>query len=161
MLAAAFGSGVALVLDEFALVFRLQDVYWSTEGRSSVDAVVISTVLGGVLLLHLTPTSGAHASSRWALTVAVALNLTLVVVAALKGRFLLATIGVFIWVFAWIGAIRLGKPKSIWARWRYKPGSGRRRRAEERDARYRARWVPRKDRLLDLIGGSPSDQEHR
>ena len=46
VLAAAFGSGVALVLDEFALVFRLQDVYWSTDGRSSVDAVVISTVLG-------------------------------------------------------------------------------------------------------------------
>ena len=85
----------------------------------------------------------------------------LVVVAALKGRFLLATIGVFIWVFAWIGAIRLGKPKSIWARWRYKPGSGKRRRAEERDARYQARWVPRKDRLLDLIGGSPSDPERR
>jgi lysyl-tRNA synthetase class 2 len=161
VLAAAFGSGVALVLDEFALVFRLQDVYWSTEGRSSVDAVVISTVLGGVLLLHLTPTSDARASSRWALTAAVTLNLVLVLIAALKGRFLLATIGVFVWVFAWIGAIRLGKPTSIWARWRYKPDSRKHRRAEERDARYRARWVPRKDRLLDLIGGAPSDPEHR
>ena len=161
VLAAAFGSGVALVLDEFALVFRLQDVYWSTEGRSSVDAVVISTVLGGVLLLHLTPTSDAHASSRWALTAAVTLNLVLVLIAALKGRFLLATIGVFVWVFAWIGAIRLGKPTSVWARWRYKPDSRKHRRAAERDARYRARWVPRKDRLLDLIGGAPSDPEHR
>src|SRR5207342_1950523 len=32
MLCAAFGSGAALILDEFALVFRLQDVYWSDEG---------------------------------------------------------------------------------------------------------------------------------
>ena len=161
LLAAVFGSGVALVLDEFALVFHLQDVYWSTEGRSSVDAVVISAVLGGVLLLHLTPTSDADASSRWALTFAVAFNLLLVLITALKGRFLLATVGVFIWVFAWIGAIRLGKAGSIWARWRYKPGSRKRRRAEERDARYDARWLPRKDRLLDLIGGAASDPEQR
>jgi len=28
-----FGVGAALVLDEFALVFYLRDVYWSAEGR--------------------------------------------------------------------------------------------------------------------------------
>ncbi|MFD0540300.1 hypothetical protein ACFQY7_47405 [Actinomadura luteofluorescens] len=30
--AAVFGAGTALVLDEFALVLHLQDVYWSEQG---------------------------------------------------------------------------------------------------------------------------------
>jgi hypothetical protein len=32
-----FGVGAAFILDEFALVFYLRDVYWSSEGRDSVD----------------------------------------------------------------------------------------------------------------------------
>ena len=37
--AAVFGIGSALVLDEFALILHLHDVYWEEEGRTSVDAV--------------------------------------------------------------------------------------------------------------------------
>src|SRR5258708_38986078 len=37
--AALFGLGTALVLDEFALILHLRDVYWSNEGRASIDAV--------------------------------------------------------------------------------------------------------------------------
>ena len=33
--AIAFGAGAALVLDEFALVFHLEDVCWEDEGRRS------------------------------------------------------------------------------------------------------------------------------
>jgi hypothetical protein len=39
--ALVFGAGVALTLDEFALILRLQDVYWMNEGRLSVDAVLV------------------------------------------------------------------------------------------------------------------------
>ena len=36
-----FGIGAALVLDEFALVLNLADVYWAPQGRESIDAIVI------------------------------------------------------------------------------------------------------------------------
>ena len=39
--AAAFGSGAALTLDEFALWLNLEDVYWAKQGRESIDAVVL------------------------------------------------------------------------------------------------------------------------
>ncbi len=39
--AVLFGIGAALVLDEFALILNLADVYWAPQGRESVDAVVI------------------------------------------------------------------------------------------------------------------------
>lgn len=38
---ALYGVGAALTLDEFALWLRLEDVYWSREGRESVDAVIL------------------------------------------------------------------------------------------------------------------------
>lgn len=36
-----YGVGAALTLDEFALWLNLKDVYWSREGRSSIDAVIL------------------------------------------------------------------------------------------------------------------------
>ncbi|HTW43449.1 MAG TPA: hypothetical protein VMD79_14165 [Solirubrobacteraceae bacterium] len=39
--AAAYGSGAALTLDEFALWLNLEDLYWAKQGRESVDAVVL------------------------------------------------------------------------------------------------------------------------
>jgi len=45
--AALFGIGAGLTLDEFALWVHLRDVYWSEEGRSSLDAVIVAAVLGG------------------------------------------------------------------------------------------------------------------
>lgn len=53
VLAVLFGIGAALTLDEFALWLRLKDVYWTRQGRASIDAVVIAGsiaslgVLGG------------------------------------------------------------------------------------------------------------------
>ena len=46
-LAAFFGIGAALVLDEFALIFYLEDVDWAEQGRTSVDAVCVAA-RGGV-----------------------------------------------------------------------------------------------------------------
>ena len=36
-----YGIGAALTLDEFALWLNLKDVYWSPEGRASIDAIVL------------------------------------------------------------------------------------------------------------------------
>jgi hypothetical protein len=41
LLAILYGVGAALTLDEFALWLNLANVYWSREGRESIDAVVL------------------------------------------------------------------------------------------------------------------------
>jgi hypothetical protein len=123
LLAAVFGSGAALVLDEFALVFHLEDVYWEQEGRKSVDAVVLSIVLGSVFLLHAAPLGLDAEGPRWIVTIGLAVNICFVLISALKGKLFLATFGVFLPLLALIGAIRLAEPGSAWARWRYEPGA--------------------------------------
>jgi hypothetical protein len=46
-LGAAYGVGCALVLDEYALLLSLSDVYWTRQGRISVDvALAVLAVLG-------------------------------------------------------------------------------------------------------------------
>jgi hypothetical protein len=49
--AIVFGIGAALTLDEFALWLNLEDVYWTKQGRSSVDAVIIVAVLALLVVL--------------------------------------------------------------------------------------------------------------
>lgn len=41
LMAILYGVGAALTLDEFALWLNLKDVYWSPEGRSSIDAIIL------------------------------------------------------------------------------------------------------------------------
>jgi hypothetical protein len=36
----AYGSGLALIVDEFALLLDLEDVYWAKQGRISVDTAI-------------------------------------------------------------------------------------------------------------------------
>src|SRR5438874_9284081 len=48
--AVAFGIGAGLTFDEFALWVHLEDVYWSEEGRQSVDAAVIAIAFVGLVL---------------------------------------------------------------------------------------------------------------
>ncbi|MGO9488108.1 MAG: hypothetical protein ACLQBB_03660 [Solirubrobacteraceae bacterium] len=49
--AAAYGSGAALTLDEFALWLNLEDDYWNKQGRESVDAVLL---FGSLLAMSVT-----------------------------------------------------------------------------------------------------------
>jgi len=49
VLAIPFGIGLALVLDEFALLLQLKDVYWADAGRTSVD---IAVLVAALLLLY-------------------------------------------------------------------------------------------------------------
>jgi hypothetical protein len=48
-----FGIGAALTLDEFALWLHLKDVYWTRQGRRSVDIVVIAATIAGLVVLGL------------------------------------------------------------------------------------------------------------
>ncbi len=48
--ATAYGSGVALIVDEFALLLDLQDVYWGADGRTSVDLAIGTIGVGGLYL---------------------------------------------------------------------------------------------------------------
>jgi hypothetical protein len=50
ILAALYGMGAALTLDEFALWLNLRDVYWEREGRASIDAIALfgALVLAGL-----------------------------------------------------------------------------------------------------------------
>ena len=55
LLAVGFGIGAAFVLDEFALSLHLRDVYWTPEGRHSIEVSIIWTLLGLMLLTGLAP----------------------------------------------------------------------------------------------------------
>jgi hypothetical protein len=51
--AIAFGIGMGLTLDEFALWLNLEDVYWSSKGRQSIDAVIVTASLLSISLIGL------------------------------------------------------------------------------------------------------------
>lgn len=160
-LCAVFGSGAALVLDEFALVFRLEDVYWSDEGRASIDAVIVAVSVGVLVLLHVVPFDQETSEDvgRWTLMAVIGIHVALVVVALLKGKIWLGLAGLFLLPVALVAAVRLAKPHSPWARRFYKPGSGRQLRAEQRQRKHDERWSSRTKRLQDAIGGAPSAPE--
>jgi hypothetical protein len=51
LVASAYGAGMALIVDEFALLLDLEDVYWAREGRVSVDlAIGLISAAGSVLV---------------------------------------------------------------------------------------------------------------
>jgi len=149
--AGLFGVGMGLTLDEFALWLHLEDVYWSEEGRSSVDAVVFAAIIGGGYIVGFTPLD-AGGSSTLAIVASVLLTLAFCAVTALKGKLSSAVIGMFIPPVAWVAAIRLARPGSWWARRRYAPESGKLFKAEVRKSRHDRRVR----RFQDLIGGAPS-----
>jgi hypothetical protein len=158
--AALFGSGAALVLDEFALVLHLKDVYWAEQGRMSVDAVFLGAAVLGLLLLGESPfglggVRSEDGAPAVAYTAAVLVNGVFVVLALIKGKIWTGLIGVMIPLLAIVGAIRLARPSSPWARWRYKPGSKKRDRATRRETTKRVRWVNRGRRVQDTVAGRP------
>src|SRR6202049_1601616 len=63
--AALFGLGTALVLDEFALILHLRDVYWSNEGRLSIDAVLVAAGVTALLLIGASPVGGVKSVANY------------------------------------------------------------------------------------------------
>lgn len=153
LLAAAFGGGAALVLDEFALIFHLEDVYWEEEGRKSIDAVVLGVAFGGLFLLRASPFDTSINLTGWAYTVTIVINITFSVIAGLKGKIFFALFGIFIPLIASIGAIRLAEPESIWATRMYKKPSKKMTKSIKRYKNYHKKWGSRKEKMWDIIGG--------
>jgi hypothetical protein len=51
--ALAYGTGPALIIDEFALLLDLKDVYWAKQGRISVDVAVAASSLAATYFAAL------------------------------------------------------------------------------------------------------------
>ncbi len=52
-MALAYGAGLALIVDEFALLLDLKDVYWAKQGRISVDLGIGGSALAGTYFAAL------------------------------------------------------------------------------------------------------------
>ena len=151
IVAAGFGIGAGLTLDEYALWLHLDDVYWTEDGRKSIDAVIVATVLAGLILLGADPLSGGGTSSTAGIAIVAAIVIALSLAAVLKGRLLLGLGGLIVPAAVAQrgdppGSARLALGALVL------PGEGlRMRRATARfdriDARHR-RWE-------DRIGGAP------
>ncbi|MFZ0833474.1 MAG: hypothetical protein WAM92_10380 [Mycobacterium sp.] len=159
-----FGIGAALVLDEFALILHLDDVYWSEDGRTSVDAVFAAVAVAGLLILGFNPLSffdigiwrDDHSLVARATVVAMALaTLALAVVVLLKGKVWTGLVGMFITPLLFVGAVRLSRPHAPWARWRYSGRPRKMHRALERERYMRRPVVQAKLWLQDAVSGMP------
>ncbi|MEU0674254.1 hypothetical protein ABZ330_15405 [Streptomyces sp. NPDC006172] len=158
--ALVFGIGTGLVLDEFALILYLEDVYWTERGRTSIDAIFAAVALSAMVLMGLHPLGlagwgpvGAEANGACFVVVVVG-SLLLAVVTLLKGKSWTGLVGVFCPPLLVVGALRLSRPQAPWARWWY---SSRRpdkqERADVRERRLRAPLMAAKVRVQELFAG--------
>ena len=164
LLAALFGCGAALVLDEFALILHLEDVYWEKEGRKSIDAVVIAIFTGSLLMLRIAPFEIDEDAISNGFSLIVLLNLIIVIIAGLKGKIFLALIGIFIPIVSLIAAIRIAEPDSVWAKFLYKKEGKKIKKSILRYEHYEKVWRVRKEKIWDIIGGEtgrPSRQNDK
>jgi len=159
-----FGIGAALVLDEFALILHLSDVYWAEDGRTSVDAVFVAVAVAGLLILGFSPLSffdvdiwrsDQSVLARAIVVAAAVVTLCLAVIVLLKGKVWTGLVGMFITPLLVIGAVRLSRPHAPWARWRYTNRPRKMHRALERERWLRRPVVQAKLWLQDAIAGMP------
>ncbi|GAA3995903.1 MULTISPECIES: hypothetical protein [Streptomyces] len=168
--AVVFGIGAGLVLDEFALILHLDDVYWTEAGRKSVEVVVLTAALVGLVLCGFVPfgvndLDEDELQDRGSVIVSVAVNFVFSLLALAKGKARTAIFGVIVPLIALVGAIRLARPGSPWAKRLY----GRRPRARARSTlrayHHDRRWAGPSRTVQDWIGGRPDEPvralEHR
>ncbi|WP_328325765.1 MULTISPECIES: hypothetical protein [unclassified Streptomyces] len=158
--AVVFGAGAGLVLDEFALLLHLDDVYWSEQGRKSVEIVVLTAamvglILGGFLPFGVNQVSSQEAHDRTTVVVNVVLDFAFALIALSKGKPRTALIGAVVPFVALIGAVRLARPVSPWAKRFYRTRPRTRARAIRRAYRHDRRWAGPRRRLEEFIGGAP------
>jgi hypothetical protein len=155
VLAAGFGVGAGLTLDEFALWVYLRDVYWAEEGRASFDAVVIAALIGGIIVLGFAPFDLPNErASVSTLVVAVVTDVVLSALAIMKGKPVLGLIGIFVPFVSLFGAVRLAAPRSPWARRFYDPDGHKMERSKNRWRRIQAR----RRRVSNVIAGAPETE---
>ncbi len=124
ILAVLFAIGAGLTLDEFALWLELKDVYWEKEGRKSIDAMIVAACLAGFALVGFSAWVEVATAVENEVFALVGSFGALVAVAALvnaaKQKFGMALAGLFVWPLGAVGAVRLAKPGSLWARLLYR-----------------------------------------
>jgi hypothetical protein len=139
ILAVLFGIGTGLTLDEFALWLNLQDVYWSEKGRRSIDAVIVAATLSGLVLVGYAAWIDVAEDVESTVFAAVGFfGLTAILVALVnlaKEKFAFALIGLVLLPVGVVGAVRLGRPHSLWAKVFY--------RSERKRERVRVRYSAR------------------
>ncbi|GAA3197885.1 hypothetical protein GCM10010451_55340 [Streptomyces virens] len=159
--AVLFGIGAGLVLDEFALILHLDDVYWTEAGRKSVEMVVLTAALVGLLLVGFAPfgvndLSEDELQNRASVAANVAVNFLFSLIALSKGKARTAVFGVIVPVVALIGSLRLARPDSPWARRFYRRRPRARARATLRAYRHDRRWSGPRRAVQDWLGGKPN-----
>ena len=153
------GIGMSLVLDEFALILHLQDVYWTGEGQLSVQLVSMVAACLGLAVSGFSPfgvrdADAIEVSLRLTASGVLIVDGVLILICVLKGKYPTALLGLFLPPVGWIGAVRLARPSSVWARHRY--SQKRMERAERRAADFDRRWDPVQTFWDNLAGGKPS-----
>ncbi|KEF20288.1 membrane protein [Streptomyces rimosus] len=159
--AVLFGMGVGLVLDEFALILHLDDVYWSEQGTKSVEIVIVTAalvalILGGALPFGVNELDPEEFHNRFRVVRTVGINFLFALVALFKGKGRLAVIGVFVPFVALFGAVRLARPNSPWAKRFYRRRPKARAKAKVRAFRHDRRWNGLRRRVNHVIGGAPN-----
>ncbi len=155
--AVLIGIGSSLVLDEFALILHLQDVYWSNEGQLSVQVVSLGAAVLGLMAVGLSPLSDEQSVATGggiALIVAIVVHLSAVLMCVVKGKYSTAVVGAFISPIAWVGALRMARPNSRWAKKRYSPKKTQH--AIERAKRFDERYGKWGLNIEDLVAGRPT-----
>ncbi len=158
LLAVIFGIGGAFILDEFALTFHLRDVYWTEEGRRSIDASIMWLLLGALLLVGISP-FGIHDQTVVPRTIGfavIAVNIVLSVITCLKGKLTLGLLSIFLPPVGLVTAVRLALPGSVWAQLFYPRDGDKLREAVERFHPHEGSLLERvRIWAVDLVGGSP------
>ncbi len=155
-----FGVGMGLTIDEFALWIYLDDVYWSRQGRSSIDASVIAVAFMGLILIggfSIQISAPAPFNVLGTIFVVVVI-LALSIVCFLKQRVFHGVIGLLVPPIAIYGTVRLGKPHSPWARRFYAARSPRKQTKAEHRFRSDRRTEALKERVRDAIGGVTGEE---
>jgi hypothetical protein len=153
IMAIGFGAGAAFVLDEFALTVHLRDVYWTPEGRHSIEVSVIWLLLGLLLLTGIAP-FGIHDQTEVPRIIGfavVAVAIVLSIVTCLKGKLTLGLLSIFLPPVGLIAAVRLARPGSVWAQLFY--DADKRVRARNRFDPTTSRFEEWRHWLADLVGG--------
>jgi hypothetical protein len=160
LFAIVFGIGAGLVLDEFALILYLDDVYWTEAGRKSVEAVVLTAALVGFVLAGFSPfgvndLTASELHDRAGVVGGVAVNFLFSLIALGKGKARIAVFGVLVPLVALVGAVRLARPGSPWAKRFYRRRHRARARSSLRAYHHDRRWAGPRRVVQDWIGGKP------
>jgi hypothetical protein len=141
-----FGVGTGLTLDEFALWLNLKDVYWSEQGRRSIDAVIVMATFAGIVLIGLKAGLDVAKGVEDAVVSVVGsfgfITILLVIVNFTKEKFVTGVVGLFLPPVALVGAARLGREHSPWAKWFYSDDkkAKAKHRTEKEEAPFERLW---------------------